>query len=92
MLYFFSHIDKVFDYIEKWKYVTKWLPIGTIWISWVPQKDYKDYHLHFAIQKNPFKLSKSWKYTEMDIMKWDWYFKNNSRESILKWFGYVFQK
>ena len=79
---FYSHLDKVYSNLKTWDFVKRWSPLWTIWISWVPDKNYTDYHLHFAIQKNPFN-NKAWKYDMEDYMKWDWYFKWKSKQYIL---------
>ena len=79
---FYSHLNKIYD-INEWDLVKKWQKLWTIWISWVPDKNYKDYHLDFSIQKNPYLKDKVWKYTFMDYMKWDWYFKWKSLKYIL---------
>jgi len=80
---FYAHLDKVFSDVEVWSLVKKWTPLWTIWISWVPDKNYKDYHLDFSIQKNPYNASMAWKYSWDDYMRWDWYFKWRSRTYIL---------
>jgi len=50
----------------------------------VPEKEYKDYHLHFAIHKNPYNKVRAGKYDIEDYMKWDWYYKGESKEHILE--------
>ena len=80
---FYSHLNDIFSNIKEWTIVRKWQPIWTIWITWVPDKNYTDYHLHLPVHKNPF-LKKSWKYDIEDYMKWSWYFKGKDIKFILK--------
>lgn len=69
---FYSHLNDIFANVKVWEVVKKWQPLWTIWITWVPDEDYTDYHLHFEVQKNPFSL-KAWEsYDIDDYLKWDW--------------------
>lgn len=79
---FYAHLDKVYNDIKVWNIVSKWHLLWTVWKTWVPDENYNDYHLHFEIRKNPFILSKAWKYTLFDYMTWDWYFKEKSIKYI----------
>ncbi len=81
---FYSHLDYINPGIKEWKMVTKWEIIWKVWISWVPDKNYKDYHMHIPIQKNPHIFSKAWKYSIDDYKKWNWYFKGKSYKYILE--------
>jgi len=72
---FYSHLTDIYDNIKEWIILSKWSDIGTIGKSWVPDKNYKNYHLHFPIQRNPYTPKKAWKYSLEDIMGWDWYLK-----------------
>lgn len=81
---FYSHLNEVYSNIKEWTIVKKWQLIGTVWITWVPDKDYADPHLHMPIHKNPYDNSKAWTYTILDYMKWDWYFKWKSSSYILE--------
>ena len=80
---FYSHLDKVYNDLKEWDFVQRAYPLWTVWVSWVPDKNYTDYHLHFAIQKNPYNKDKVWKYDMEDYMKWDWYFKWETKQYIL---------
>ena len=73
---FYSHLETVEDSIQVWDFVSKWANLGWIGVSWVPAIDYNDYHLHFAIQENPYNIKKAGKYSFLDYMSWDW---------LLKW-------
>lgn len=79
---FYAHLDKIYDDIQVWNIIPRWYPLWTVWKTWIPDKDYDDYHLHFELRKNPYILSKAWKYSLYDYMNWDWYFKGESREYI----------
>ncbi len=81
---FYSHLSKIYSNIK----LGELLPVNTsiwlTWITWVPDKNYSDYHLHFSVQKNPYNIAKAGKYGIMDYMKWDWYFRWENKEYILK--------
>ena len=79
----YSHLNDIFTNIKVWEVVRKKQPLWTIWITWVPDKNYKDYHLHFAIQKNPFIPNKVGYYDIDDYMRWDWLFKWESSGYIV---------
>jgi len=87
---FYSHLEDVSEDISEWDMVTKWTYFGGIGVSWVPEIGYSDYHLHFAVQKNPYDLNKIGSYTMMDYMKWDWSFKWDTASHILKHKAEVF--
>ncbi len=81
---FYSHLKDVYSHIKEWNMIHKWSPIGTIWISGVPDKNYTDYHLHFAVQSNPYNKKKAGTYEYEDYMKWDWKYKGKSASYIFK--------
>jgi len=81
---FYWHLNKVYENMREWELVYKWQKLWTIGISGVPDKNYKDYHLDFSVQKNPYTKNKAWKYSFMDYMKWDWYFKWKSLKYVLE--------
>ena len=81
---FYWHLEGIFNNIEEWQIVSKWQPIWTVGISWVPDKKYKDYHLDFSIRKNPYIKDKVWKYDFDDYMRWNWEFKWKTKDYILK--------
>jgi len=83
-LVMYSHLNDVFSNIKSWEIVQKWQPLWTIWITWVPDKNYKDFHLHFVVHKNPFDKEKIWKYEYDDYMKWDWAFKWKTSSYIVE--------
>lgn len=81
---FYSHLDDVYDYIKEGDMINRWTPIGTMGVSGVPEKDYHDYHLHFALQVNPYDISRAGTYDFSDYMRWDWKFKAEGFEYILE--------
>ena len=80
----YSHLNTIETDIVEWTVVKEWELFWTIWITWVPDKDYKDYHLHMEIYKNPYNDDLAWSYSILDYMKWDWYFKWESTDFVLK--------
>lgn len=88
---FYSHLNDIFTNIKEWTVVRKWQPIWTIWKSWVPDKNYSDFHLHLPIQINPFDKNKIWKYEIEDYMRWNWLFKWKSKDYILENQNNVFE-
>jgi hypothetical protein len=88
---FYSHLDYINPDIKVWKFVNKWEIIWKVWITWVPDKNYKDYHMHLPIHKNPHIKSKVWKYNLEDYMHWDWYYKGKSFDYILQHQTELFQ-
>lgn len=80
----YSHLNKVYSNIKEWDIIKVWTPVWTIWISWIPDRNYTDYHIHFSVQKNPYNLKRAGKYNFNDYMTWDWYFKWKSNSYILE--------
>lgn len=81
---FYSHLSQVYDNVQVWTFVKAWTEIGTVWKTWVPDKEYKDFHLHFEVRQNPYTSTKVWKNTVLDYMWWNWYFKWYDREYLLQ--------
>ena len=81
---FYSHLSKIADGIKVWDIVSQRQILWNVWKSWVPDRNYTDYHLHFAVQKNPYNLKQAWKYSFDDYMKWDWYFKWESPYTVIE--------
>lgn len=68
---FYSHLSKISDDIVLGASVDKGTYLGNIGRSGVPDKNYKNLHLHFEIQQNPFREDgKNPNY--LDIMRWDY--------------------
>lgn len=81
---FYSHLSEINESLKVWDIVNRGTYLWKIWITWIPDRNYTNYHLHFPIHKNPYNKSKVWKYEYLDYMKWDWYFKWKSLEYIRK--------
>jgi len=79
---FYGHLEDVYENIKPWVIVKRWQPLWTVGISWIPDKNYKDYHLHFELRKNPMDKSKAWNNTYLDYMNRDWYFNDKSIDYI----------
>jgi len=88
---FYSHLNDIYSNIKEWYIVRKWQPVWTMWITWVPDKNYTDYHLHLPVHKNPYNLKMVWKYDYDDYMAWPWYFKWDSLDIILKEQSNIFE-
>jgi len=88
---FYSHLQDVSTHLKEWVMVRKWETLWTIGISWVPDKNYKDYHLHFTIHKNPYNKKRDQTYSYEDYMNWDWYFKGQSLNEVLKYQSEIFK-
>ena len=79
---FYSHLRNIPDTLKVWDIVSRNTKLWEVGISGVPDRNYKNYHLHFPIMKNPYLKNKIWKYSLLDYMKWDWYFKWKSLEYV----------
>ena len=88
---FYSHLDSVYDYIREGDMITRSTPLWTMWVTGVPEKDYDDYHLHFALQVNPYDHQKAGTYNFDDYMTWDWKFRGETFEYILQNQGEIFE-
>lgn len=80
---FYSHLHTISSYITEWTIIKSWTILWTVWISWIPDKSYNDYHLHFSVQKNPYDKNKVGSNDIEDYMKWDWYFKWEKPQYII---------
>ena len=81
---FYSHLSKVSDELKVWSLVSRGDYLWNIWITGIPDKNYKNYHLHFSIMKNPYLKNKAWKYSINDYLNWSWYFKWKSLNYVLE--------
>ncbi len=81
---FYSHLDNIPENLKEWDFVWVWTKLWEVSITWVPDKTYNDYHLHFPIQKNPHILSKAWNYTDDDYIMWDWIVKWKTKEEVIE--------
>jgi len=78
---FYSHLSEIPTYLYEWQVVKKKTFLGKIDKTWVPDKEYKDYHLHFEIQINPLLWGSN--LSNLDIMKWDWFWEYKNKSWIL---------
>lgn len=77
---FYAHLDSVDSNLKVWQYVNKWTYLWNIWSSWVPDKWYKDFHLHFEIQVNPHsKLNNNYD----EIMEWNYLWQDKSYNELI---------
>ncbi len=83
-LVMYSHLNDIFSNIKIWEVVKKWQPLWTIWITWIPDEHYDDYHLHFEVYKNPFNLKRWESYDLDDYMRWNWLFQWKTKDYILE--------
>lgn len=80
---FYSHLSSIEPGLQVGDRVHRWDILWKTWITWVPDRDYSDYHLHLELKKNPYTQNKAGKNTFFDYMNWDWYFKWMSVKEIL---------
>jgi murein DD-endopeptidase MepM/ murein hydrolase activator NlpD len=68
---FYSHLSEIAPNIKIGSHVKRGEYMGKIGTSGVPEKNYKNIHLHFEIQENPFRENmKNPSY--LDIMRWNY--------------------
>lgn len=89
---FYAHLSEVSDDLLVWQKINRGQYIGRTGITGVPDEDYKDYHLHFELKKNPYSKAKAGKNRELDYMWWDWYFKWKKVEYILEHQYNIFER
>lgn len=80
---FYSHLDEIAPWIEDGTRVNRGEVLGTIGVTGVPGKAYKDYHLHFPIMVNPYRIEEAGTYDFGDYMSWNWKLKGLSANEIL---------
>jgi len=88
----YAHLSKIVDSLKEWVMIKKWDYIWNIWITWVPDAGYTDYHLDFSICENPYNLWKVWSYDIVDYMRWSWIFKWKSKDYIVEHQWSIFKK
>jgi len=81
---FYSHLDFVEGDIVEGSVVQRGDIIWKMWVSWVPEEWYDDYHLHFAVMKNPYDFLKAGTYDFGDYMAWDWLWKWKSYNELVQ--------
>lgn len=78
---FYSHLSKISPDIAVGSLVDAGTYLGNIGVSGVPEKNYKNIHLHFEIQQNPFHEDMKTP-TYLDIMRWDYIGKHLGNSAI----------
>lgn len=89
---FYAHLESVNSQIQVGDVILKGMYLWNVGATWVPDQDYKDYHLHFELKKNPYSIKKAWKNTLFDYMMWDWYLKGETTKTILEQQYNIFKK
>lgn len=67
---FYSHLYSIDENIKEWMIIKEWETMWKIGISWVPDKAYTNYHLHFEIAKNPKIFDRAGAYSFEEMMYW----------------------
>lgn len=78
---FYSHLSHISPDIAVGMTVNMGTYLGNIGTSGVPDKNYKNIHLHFEIQQNPFSGDMK-NPTDLEIMRWDYVGENMKRSDI----------
>ncbi|MDD2917095.1 MAG: M23 family metallopeptidase [Candidatus Gracilibacteria bacterium] len=78
---FYSHLSKISPDMVVGTIVDKGTYLGDIGMSGVPDKNYKDFHLHFEIQQNPFHEDMR-NPNYLDIMRWEYIGKGAGSASV----------
>ncbi|MDD2486893.1 MAG: M23 family metallopeptidase [Candidatus Gracilibacteria bacterium] len=78
---FYSHLGKISNDIYEGKVVKSGEYFGNIDKTGVPDREYKDFHLHFEIQLNPHIKDKV--NSELDILRWNWFGQGKKQDWIL---------
>ncbi len=81
---FYSHLDFVEGDITEWSVVKRGQKVWKVWVSGVPEKGYDDYHLHFAVMKNPYNILRAGSYDFWDYMAWDWLWKWKTYNELIE--------
>lgn len=79
---FYSHLDSINPEIKEWMLIKANITMWKVGITWVPDKNYTNTHLHFEIAKNPKIKNKVWTYTFDDMINWDYLWKWMSIKGI----------
>jgi murein DD-endopeptidase MepM/ murein hydrolase activator NlpD len=79
---FYSHLSAIQDGLYVGKKIQSGDTLGKIWISGVPDKDYKNTHLHFEIAVNPLN-SKNSPAIKDEIIMWPYLGKSLDKKQAL---------
>lgn len=69
---FYAHLDTINPEIKEWMLIKGNTPMWKIGITWIPDKNRTNTHLHFEVAKNPKLKEKIWTYTFDDMINWDY--------------------
>lgn len=89
---FYSHLNEINDNIKPWMIIESGKAMWKIWITWVPDKSYTNYHLHFEIAQNPKLKEKIWNFTFDDMMNWAYVWKWMNSNKIYEMQDKMFKK
>ncbi len=81
---FYSHLSTIPLNLVEWMFVKKGEILWAIGTSWVPEKWYDDYHLHFSVMVNPYIAEKAGTYSFSDYMSWDWKLKGLKPHEVIE--------
>ncbi len=87
---FYSHLSKISSTLRVGASVEKWAYLGNIGASGVPEKNYKNIHLHFEIQENPFRKDVK-KPSFLDIMRWEYVWEHTRRDQMSEKVRQIFE-
>jgi murein DD-endopeptidase MepM/ murein hydrolase activator NlpD len=77
---FYSHLRDLAPGIREGQYVAADEILGTVGVTGVPDKSYRNPHLHFEVQKNPHDGSDS--QAPLSIMRWSYLGKGDTKASV----------
>jgi len=80
----YAHLDSIGEDVREWDIVKRGQKLGKTGITGVPDVNYRDYHLHFEVRKNPRLPKKEGRYTIRDMMEWEWYFFGDDLQTVLQ--------
>lgn len=89
---FYAHLDSINPEINEWMLIKADQAMWKIGITWIPDKNRTNTHLHFEIAKNPQILEKAWNYTFDDMINWDYLGKWMSVADVFKLQEKTFRK
>lgn len=84
----YSHLESIPQNLQEWQVVKEWDYLWQVWRSWVPDKEYTDFHLHFEIQVNPYN---NYSPSLLDVMRWNFWWKGKKYEDIIEWQKKIFK-
>jgi murein DD-endopeptidase MepM/ murein hydrolase activator NlpD len=83
----YAHLENIPENLKEWQFVNMWEYFWQIGRSWVPDKEYTDFHLHFEVQLNPHNRQNN---SPLDIMLWQYYWKWKWYSDIISWQAKLF--